>query len=320
MNIAPSPRLASPRIASYQTKVPRFDESTGYAHGMARMSKEEFVSVFDYGTPTDGVPNNEGSHDVLLLYNSKAALPKDDDLAHLAQHSRYGSSSSSSTGSKDTEERIGHIPMMDVNTATENCDYLTVATVPSLDMNEKGLGQCMALVRNFDNWHLQKWLRVPQDDVEEEEKGGSDVSSLPLRLVSRMHTIKWGEENHLPTARHINSHWERLQQYFETLELVLRDLRPIAERVAVNNAIIVMTCNFGQSELLINFVCNARAKGLPLDNILVFPTDEKTDELAQALGLATFFDLNVSYLCANTVKNYFIGLRIKNVQHFVSRT
>lgn len=53
-----------------------------------------------------------------------------------------------------------------------------------------------------------------------------------------------------------------------------------------------MFCNFGQAELLLNFVCNAHAKGLEetLANILVFVTDQETHDVAHALGLTVFFD------------------------------
>ena len=302
-----------PRVEEQQQ--PRFDESTGYAHGMVRMDKSEFVSVFDYGTPTDGVPNNEGSHDVLLLYNTKAALPNNPDLANAAQHYSTSTMSGNNGGGKEEKNKHGGrgedaVPMMDVGNATENCAYLTVATVPSLttlEKKNKGFGQCMAIIRNYDNWHLQKWVRIPlerqsKNKEEVELKASMINASLPLRSVSRMHSVYSSdvvEEDNLPTARHSFKHWKRLNRYFENLEQVLKELGPIAKRVAGavenNNAIIVMTCNFGQSELLINFVCNARAKGLSLDSILVFPTDEKTHELAQALGLATFYDTYVSF-------------------------
>ena len=75
---------------------------------------------------------------------------------------------------------------------------------------------------------------------------------------------------------------------------MLEDLKGVAKRVARDNTIIVLTCNMGQSELLMNFVCNAKAKGLDVGNVLVFPTDEETKDLAEGLGLATFHDDRVS--------------------------
>jgi hypothetical protein len=49
-----------------------------------------------------------------------------------------------------------------------------------------------------------------------------------------------------------------------------------------------MVCNFGQSELLFNFVCSARARGLDLSKILLFATDEDIIDLATNLGIAVF--------------------------------
>jgi hypothetical protein len=42
-----------------------------------------------------------------------------------------------------------------------------------------------------------------------------------------------------------------------------------------------------------NFVCNAKAKGLDVSNVLVFPTDQETKDLAEGMGLATFYDEKV---------------------------
>ena len=58
----------------------------------------------------------------------------------------------------------------------------------------------------------------------------------------------------------------------------------------------VLTCNHGQSELLMNFVCSAHARGFDLKNVLVFPTDLETNQLAEGMGLATFYEETVSFL------------------------
>ena len=86
---------------------------------------------------------------------------------------------------------------------------------------------------------------------------------------------------------------DMLKVYLNSLERTLDLLKPIAERVARDKTIIVMTCNFGQSELLLNFVCSARARGFDLSNVLVFVTDRETKEIAEAVGLETFFDEKV---------------------------
>jgi hypothetical protein len=73
----------------------------------------------------------------------------------------------------------------------------------------------------------------------------------------------------------------------------LDDLRPILAKIARKNAVVVMTCNMGQSQLLMNFACSALRRGFDLGNILVFPSDVETKELAEGLGLTTYYDEKV---------------------------
>jgi len=87
------------------------------------------------------------------------------------------------------------------------------------------------------------------------------------------------------------------------------------EKVAVDNAVIVMVCNHGQSELLMNFVCNSRAKGLDISQVLVFATDIETKELADGLGLTTFYDeQNFGSIPSEAAKRYgdqkFMGMML----------
>jgi len=49
----------------------------------------------------------------------------------------------------------------------------------------------------------------------------------------------------------------------------------------------------GQSELLLNFACSARARGFDISNVLVFATDEETKELAESVGMTSYFDHRV---------------------------
>ena len=54
-----------------------------------------------------------------------------------------------------------------------------------------------------------------------------------------------------------------------------------------------MLCNHGQSVLLINFVCSARARNIDLSNLLVFTTDLETTDLVTSLGLTAYYDQGV---------------------------
>ena len=243
-----------------ETFYKRFDQSTGQAVGMARIDKGEFVKKFDYGTPIDT------GGEVILMYNNVRGLPQN------------GMAESVQSANKDG------LPLLSVNDATEKCDYMTVTTVPYT----RGYGQCLAIVQNYENWHTQKWLRLPHEPRTQID------SSLPLRVVSRGRSEGGFNAFKVPVEKDIQQHWSMLKKYLDSVDDVMGELKPIAEKVAINNTVIVMTCNFGQSELLINFVCNAKAKGFPIDNILLFPTDEETQSLAEGLGLTTYYDKRVS--------------------------
>jgi SAM-dependent methyltransferase len=88
-----------------------------------------------------------------------------------------------------------------------------------------------------------------------------------------------------------------LLPYLTQLPQTLAKLKPVAKSVARDNTIVVLVCNFGQSELLVNFICNARAKGFDLSQVLVFTTDLETQKIVEAFGVATFYDEVVRLPC-----------------------
>lgn len=90
-------------------------------------------------------------------------------------------------------------------------------------------------------------------------------------------------------------HQELLLAYLTNLKDIKRTLNGILKKIAINNTVLVVTANMGQSELLMNFICSSQARGFDIKNILVFPTDLKTKKLADGMGLATFYDEQVSY-------------------------
>merc|ERR1712194_377865 len=85
-----------------------------------------------------------------------------------------------------------------------------------------------------------------------------------------------------------------LKTYFARLDDTLATLKPMASSCAgTDNTVIVMVCNTGQSDLLINFVCAAKARGfgdVVTEKVLVFATDEGVLKIAQGLGLRAFYD------------------------------
>ena len=56
-----------------------------------------------------------------------------------------------------------------------------------------------------------------------------------------------------------------------------------------------------------NFVCAARSRGFDISNIIVFTTDKETTELAESLGLATYYDHRVRVLCYRLVPQHLCG-------------
>eukprot|EP00979_Chaetoceros_neogracilis_P002960 scaffold493_cov258-Chaetoceros_neogracile.AAC.8 len=210
----------------------------------------------------DAIVQERLKAEVLLFYNNDKALPSKEEYKRQVQY--------------DNGSGVG---LLDVESATENCDTMNV-----INTNNPGnTRQCFAIVGNYESYHVQRWMRVPL------EKGKVDPKE-PLRAVSRGYDKNGAQQFVPPSEKDIVKHWGILKTYFEGYEENMAELKSVAEKVAIKNTVIVMTCNMGQSELLMNFVCNAKAKGLDVSNVLVFPTDQETQDLAEGLGLATFYD------------------------------
>ena len=67
-------------------------------------------------------------------------------------------------------------------------------------------------------------------------------------------------------------------------------LKPILTKIAKENTIVVMVCNNGVLDLMMNFVCSARARNLDISNLLVFATDEETRTALTSMNIAVFDD------------------------------
>lgn len=251
----------------------RFPEKTmnKFANGLARVKKDDLNEFFDFGNPVE-TGKGTGEEDAIILYQNKLAFPSSDkSLAHSIEYN-------DGTG----------IPLTDPKTATENCDAMNVIFTD----NPGQVRQCTAIIPNFESYHIHRWMRV--DTV----KSTPIQADLPLVPVSRGYASR-GKANFIAPPfdgkfSPVNRHWGMLKTFLQNVDSVLEDLEPILKRIARNNAVIVLTCNHGQSSLLVNFACSARRRGFDLGNILVFPTDKETEELAQGLGLTTYYDEKVS--------------------------
>lgn len=204
-----------------------------------------------------GVPKDKSDHgneEVLMLYSHDNALP---------------AKGISQTLSPDD--------------ATENCHSMKLVFTETKKKNE-----CLAIVGQWESYHIYKYMRLPPG----KDKKVKIDKAHPLRYVSRLHGDK-GLQQSIPTPPKVKQYDETLVQYLSSLDSVLEELKPIAQKAARDDTIIVMVCNHGQSELLMNFACSSRARGLDLSQVLVFATDVETKELAEGLGLLAFYDKSV---------------------------
>ena len=102
-----------------------------------------------------------------------------------------------------------------------------------------------------------------------------------------------------PKPNHLTLHRDFMLKYFQHYEEIKHDLGAILSKIAKNNTVIVATVNKGQSELMTNFVCNARSGGFDISNLIIFPTDDFSDGLAKSMGIATFFHKKVCPLAVS---------------------
>jgi hypothetical protein len=233
-----------------------------YAVGMARTSKADFVETIDTGVPVD-LPK-EGDSDVLILYQRAQALPG------------------------DYSDHTGPIPALETKHALEHCDMLNIV----LTDHSKSKNQCIAIVPQYESYHVQRWMRLPLTTTSTASKGID--SSAELRPVSRGMQSNGQNQFSPPKTSDIRQNWDLLRKYFDSYEESLNELKPLVEKVATaKRTVTVMVSNFGQSELLVNFVCAARSRNIDTSSILVFATDEETKTLAEHLGLTAFYDERV---------------------------
>jgi len=246
------------------SSVPQFSETlSNFVHGMVKISQPDFLQAFDYGTPRPIV--TPGSEEALIIYNTKESLP------YLVP---------------SLLQRGNSIKTLPVRNATANCDSLNVIYQ---NPNSKS-SRCMAIVGNYESYHIQKWLRLGSVEV-------SSFTSVGRTTSSSGHT-----EFRSPSKENSQRHSQRIKQYLETSEHVLAVLKPIVESISIENTIIIMTVNSGQVDLLANFVCSAKRHKFDISNVLVFSTDPNAHKIVLGLGIASFYDdknfLNLSHKAA----------------------
>eukprot|EP00591_Stephanopyxis_turris_P009357 CAMPEP_0195515512 /NCGR_PEP_ID=MMETSP0794_2-20130614/6554_1 /TAXON_ID=515487 /ORGANISM="Stephanopyxis turris, Strain CCMP 815" /LENGTH=544 /DNA_ID=CAMNT_0040643943 /DNA_START=219 /DNA_END=1853 /DNA_ORIENTATION=+ len=181
----------------------------------------------------------------------------------------YSDKSAIPTSIQDTamNEDGNGIPMLSAADATAQCKELNVV------LNQ---APCLAIMNHYNSFHIQRWMKVKQ--------------SNKLEHVGRGAKDNGGDNFSPPGLNEIEQHWDKLRQYLSSVQSIMKELKPITERIKIKNTIIVMVCNFGQSQLLMNFACSSKKRGLEMSNLLVFATDQETFDLAEGLGLTVYFD------------------------------
>ena len=163
------------------------------------------------------------------------------------------------------------IPRVSAEDATANCDFLNIV----FQHHGGRRRQCMAI------------MRLPEDTDKLN-------SSTPLILASRGAD---GNHKFVTTTgpEKTKEYMTHLQRYLGDLGRTAAFLRPILKRVAVQNTVVVMTCNFGQSEHMLNFLCSAKRRGLDTSSIVVFAMDQGTDSLLKNVGGVTVVYLEQTF-------------------------
>jgi hypothetical protein len=266
-----------------------------YIVAMARVPRESFKSTFSsqFGGPhLDSYP---GVKDLMLVYGSDDTRP--DNFKAL-----YGISKSSVD---DNNNGMNTIPFIDdADKATENCDQLHVVFTATETSN---LRQCMAIVPNHESFHVHQLTR-PSEFADEKRLDVIVNRTAPLQFVSRYHRLNVPEPLY-PAPRfdkETKPFFDSLRNYLRVVDTVLDELRVILSKIAINNQVVVMLCNHGQSVLLSNFICSAKARNLELSNVIVFTTDQETTDLVTALGLTAYYDQGVSK-CTSTYYSLFVN-------------
>ncbi len=238
--------------------------------GIGRVNREAFAKAFDVGVPVS--PSIYGNQDVFILYG-KESLP--DEL---------NSSSLSTTA----------IPLLQSpQAAAKNCMTMKLVLVRPEEHT-----RCLAIMGQWPSYHVHKFMRIKKamNPGRVANPGGlTNLGSLdnPFRYTSKTQSYYEGIDVPLKQVTEMSYSW--FTEYLTRMKEAIVKLKPIAEKVAKGeNTIIVMLCNQGQSELFINFVCSARSRNLDTSQILLFATDLETKELAEGLGITTFYDEKVS--------------------------
>jgi hypothetical protein len=227
--------------------------------GMGRVPRDDFFQTFDLGVPF--MPSSNGNEEVLLLYGNENSLPY--------------------PRSKLSEAAIPFIPS--ANEATKRCMSMKLILTFTEDPYS-----CFAIMGQWESYIVHKWMRIT--------KGKRATLDQPFKLVSRSQQ-RFDEALPFEFENLEDQGFSFLSKYASRLNEALQKLWPVVQPLVEGRkepTIVLMMCNYGQSELFINFVCSARSRGLDTSQVLLYATDPDMEELGKLLGVATFYDEKVS--------------------------
>lgn len=184
-----------------------------FATGMAHTSKTNFTRKLNVGLPLD--PPSPGSEDVLILYSDDRAIPNP-----LKRQSLPTSALDFIASADD---------------ALENCEFLNVVYTH----HEPNRKQCVAFVPQYESFHIHRYMRIP----EQFDKSNKVDKRYDLRLVPRGMQDNGFASFTPPKPRHTQNSWELLKEYMSAFDDVIAELKPIAEKIAKDNTIVVMVVN-----------------------------------------------------------------------------
>ena len=161
-----------------------------------------------------------------------------------------------------------------VQEAVQECDEINIVLTDSW----RSPHSCIAVVDHRPSYHIHRWMK----EKNRQWKAVSRYAGTEAAL------------QHPPKPINVNESLKLLQEYLMIKESVIKELKPIAARVAdagsVKNTVVVMVCNAGHLEILLNFLCAARKTGVDLSTFLLFATDQKTKIFADQFGLISYFN------------------------------
>jgi len=223
----------------------------------ATVPRDSFTQLFDVGVPLDDT--KKGAEDVLVLYS----------------HS-------------NTKPYSGKRSGLSAGEATQNCNTL------KLLLAQPGQKQCYAFLPQWESYYVHKYMRLPTTT-----RGGLD-KDVPLRYVSRTHNDKGQSQGTPQLQQHTNPFYAVLKEYLEHLPRLVNDLKGILDtnltyppNAKRGKTVLVQVCNYGQVELFHNFVCTAKARNIPIQQSIMFATDQATYDLCQKLGIPAFYDESI---------------------------